>query len=234
MDYAKFLTMWLHKGKYKNIQVLSQETIDLAQRTTVEQPQGAPHSHQSLAWMMLKPDATSSKINYFMHGGADGTQAFVYPQEQTIALYFTQSRDHERFIFANLMAITEPYNVYRKWTYNNEYLDQWKEILLQDKEARIIEPIDQYESFLGKYKCITNGAFDSEIIRKNGQLIIKNLQSKNECKLNQYRDNEFICRFRPPPDGFISKVLFKVNDDNKHSFSLEWLNKRKFEFEKQE
>ena len=230
MDYAKFLSMWLNKGLFNNKQILSEKTINLALSETVLHTLSAPHSHQSLAWRMLKPDTTSNSISYYIHGGSDGTMVFTYPNEKTIALYFTQSRNHPRFIFENLMAITKPYSSYRKWNYNNTFLDHWKEILIRDKDKDNQFNLLNAESYLGKYNCITNSGFDSEIIFKNGQLILKNLNSGYEAKLYNYQENEFICRFRPPLDGFISKLIF--SGDNFDSFSLEWLNKTNFEFEK--
>jgi len=232
LDYAKFLSMWLHKGKHKDTQILSKETIDLAQTTTVEQSLRAPYTHQSLAWMMIKPDTNTNKIGYFMHGGADGTLAYAFPNEHTIALYFNQSRNHPRFVFQDLLAITEPYDTYRKSNFNSEYLDKWKEIILLEKRAENKTLDAQFETYLGTYKCVNNGGFDSEIINKNGQLILKNLQSGSECKLFHDSENEFICRFRPPPDGLISKVIFEQEEDGTLSFSLEWFNTRKFEFKK--
>ncbi len=232
MDYAKFLSMWLNKGIFRNNRILSEETINLAQSTTVSLALKGPQSHQSLAWKMLKPDTTSNKISYYMHGGSDGTMAFAYPNENTIAVYFNQSRNHSRFIFENLLTITVPYDNYRKSNYNNEFLDQWKEILVRNKEAGNSVPIAQFESYVGTYKCKTNSAFDSEIIFKEGQLIMKNLKSGYECELLYYQDYEFICRFRPPPDGFISKIEFNRINEDIQSFSLEWINKTTFEFEK--
>jgi CubicO group peptidase (beta-lactamase class C family) len=232
MDYAKFLKMWLNHGKFNNNQILSEKTINYALTETILQPLGAPQSHQGLAWMMMKPDSLSSETDYLMHGGSDGTMAFAYPNENTIALYFTQSRNHPRFIFENLMAITEPYSSYRKWNYNNTFLDQWKEVLIRDKDKANQVNVLNAESYLGKYNCITNSGFDSEIILKKGQLILKNVNSGYEIKLYYYQENEFICRFRPPLDGFISKIIFRGAENDFDSFSLEWLNKTKFEFEK--
>ena len=191
-------------------------------------PLKAPSSHQTLAWKVQIPDTLSKDIGYYKHGGSDGTLAYAYPKENTIALYFNQSRNHPRFIFGDLLSITPPYDVYRKWNYNNEYLDQWKEISMRDTNI-VSENADE---FIGKYICTSNSEFDSEIILKNGQLIIKNLNSGSETKLHYYQGKEFICRFRPPPDGFLSKLLFKKVENDINSFSLEWLNRTKFEFEK--
>lgn len=232
MDYAKFLSMWLNNGSFNNKQILSKKTINKAQSETVLHPLMAPHSHQSLAWRMLKPQTTSNSISYYMHGGSDGTMVFTYPKENTLALYFNQSRNHPRFIFENLMAITRPYDSYRKWNYNNSYLDEWKEILLRKEGDGNKVTIEPYEQYVGTYKCKTNDSFDSELILKDGDLIMKNLKSGYECTLRYYKENEFICRFRPPSDGFISKVKFKNTENDIKSFSLEWLNKKKFEFEK--
>lgn len=232
MDYAKFLSMWLHKGKYKNIQILSEETINFAHSTTVELALKGPLSHQSLAWKMLKSDSISNRIDYYFHGGSDGTVAMVYPEENTLALYFNQSRNHRRNIFENLMTITQPFDAYRKWNYNNEFLDQWKEILLRNETTGSDFSIGQIDSYAGTYKCQTNNDFDSEIIVRNNQLILKNLKSGYECRLLYNQNNQFLCWFKPPPYGFLSKAVFKKSEENIQSFSLEWLNKTTFEFEK--
>ena len=105
MDYAKFLSMWLNEGSFNNKQILSKRTINLAQSETVLHRLTAPHSHQSLAWRMLKPQTTSNSISYYLHGGSDGTMVFTYPKENTLALYFSQSRNHPRFIFENEGAV---------------------------------------------------------------------------------------------------------------------------------
>ena len=232
MDYAKFLSLYLNEGKFNNKRILSEQIMQKAQSILVPLPLKAPQSHQSLAWKIQIPDTLSNDIGYFQHNGSDGTMAYAYPKENTIALYFNQSRNHPRFIFEDLMAATPPYDAYRKWNYHNEYLDQWKEILLRDQQEQSNDLNKQFEAYLGPYKCINNDGFSSEILIKNDQLIIKNLQTGNEITLNHYQKNEFICRFWPPTDGFISKVIFRKNYENSQSFTLEWLNNTKFEFEK--
>jgi len=228
MDYAKFLSLHLNNGRCNGKQILSEGIMAKAQSILVPLPSKAPSSHQTLAWKVQIPDTVSKDIGYYKHGGSDGTLAYAYPKENTIALYFNQSRNHPRFIFGDLLSITPPYDVYRKWNYNNEYLDQWKEILMRDT----IIVSENAEEFIGKYVCTSNSEFDSEIILKNGQLIIKNLNSGYETTLHYYQGNEFICRFRPPPYGFISKLKFKKGENDINSFSLEWINRTNFEFEK--
>lgn len=228
MDYAKFLSLHLNKGRFNGKQILSEGIMAQAQSILVPLPLKAPSSHQTLAWKVQIPDTLSKDIGYYKHGGSDGTLAYAYPKENTIALYFNQSRNHPRFIFGDLLSITPPYDAYRKWNYNNEYLDQWKEILMGD--TNIVS--ENAEEFIGKYICTSNSEFNSEIILKNGQLIIKNLNSGYETTLLYNQGNEFICRFRPPPYGFISKLKFKKVENGISSFSLEWINRTKFEFEK--
>lgn len=232
MDYANFLSMYLNNGKFNNKQILSEGIMAKAQSILVPLSLKAPQSHQSLAWKTQISDTLSKAIGYYKHGGSDGTLAYAYPNENTIALYFNQSRNHPRFIFEDLLSITPSYDVYRKWNYNNEYLDQWKEVLMREIDKASKTASENAKVFLGKYNCTTNSEFDSEIILKNGQLVLKNLKSGYEAKLNYYEGNEFICRFRPPPDGFISKLKFKSVENDINSFSLEWLNKTKFQFEK--
>jgi len=232
MDYAKFLSLHLNNGRFNKKQILSEGIMAKAQSILVPLSLKAPQSHQSLAWKTQISDTLSNNIGYYKHGGSDGTLAYAYPKENTIALYFNQSRNHPRFIFEDLLSITPPYDVYRKWNYNNEYLDQWKEVLMRKTDEVSESASENVEEFIGKYICTTNSEFDSEIILKNGQLVLKNLNSGYETKLHYYQGYEFICRFRPPPDGFISKLKFKKVENDINSFSLEWLNKTKFDFEK--
>ncbi|MFH4966559.1 serine hydrolase domain-containing protein [Gaetbulibacter sp. M240] len=230
MDYAKFLSMWLNNGSFNDNQILSKEVVSMAQSTVTPLSVTAPFSHQSLAWRVLMQDSTSSKIGFYMHGGSDGTVGMVYPNEHTIALYFNQSRNHIRNIFENLMAITDPYIKYRKWNYNNQFLDQWKEIL--DSEIHELPSINQIDSLLGKYECISNNRFNSKLLKINNNLILKNINTGFESKLLHLKESEFICWFRPPEYGFLSKITFLNDDEQNRSFTLEWINKKKFKFNK--
>ena len=231
MDYARFLSMWLNDGSYNDHQIISKEVTRMAKSTLTPLSRTGPYTHQSLAWKVLMRDSLSSTTGFYMHGGSDGTVAMVYPNENTLALYFNQSRNHIRNIFENLMAISEPYDRYRKWNYNNDFLEQWKEILLSDRKD-VLPPEKVFEPYLGKYKCLTNNSLDSELILIKDKLILKNLNSGFECELLYLQNSEFLCWFRPPTYGFLSKITFLDNQAEGHDFILEWVNKRKFEFEK--
>ena len=128
------------------------------------------------------------------------------------------------------MAITDPYEKYRKWNYNNQFLDQWKEIL--DSEIHEFPRDSQIDSLLGKYECLSNKRFNSKLLIINNNLILKNINTGFECKLLHLRENEFLCWFRPPDYGFLSKITFLNDDEENLGLTLEWLNKKKFEFEK--
>ena len=76
-----------------------------------------------------------------------------------------------------LICIKETFTTVIKWNYNNEFLDRWKEILLRNQTAVSDFPIEEIDSYAGTYKCNIYNDFDSEIIIKNNQLILKNLNS---------------------------------------------------------
>ncbi len=110
-DYARFVALWLDRGRVRDRQLLSDAAVDRALRPIV--PMLAPYVNAPLptafkgwkvdygqAWMVWNerapdPGASSSKrsLPVFGHGGSDGTFAWVFPEQDVIALYFTQSRN---------------------------------------------------------------------------------------------------------------------------------------------
>lgn len=228
-DYANFLSMWLNMGKFKGKELLSEKMVMVALSPSIALSEKAPLSHQSLAWKVLTRDSTDNEIGYFMHGGSDGTVAIAYPEEKTIALYFTQSRNHLRNVFENLMAITEPYDNYRKWNYNNIFLDQWKSVM---QNGALVQNMPN--NYTGQFNCLAHPGFNSDVISRNGRLYLKNKLSGFETELHYLGKNEFLCWFKPPPYGFLSKLTFPDSDGEKQSFKLEWINKTSFNFERDE
>ena len=160
-----------------------------------------------------------------MHGGADGTVAIVYPQENALAVYMTQSRDHLRNYFETLLQVTPPFDQFRKWNYNNEFLDRWKTILNDGPHTLSRE---ETNSFSGTFICETNRDFDAEIFTRENQLILKTLKSGREIPLLYDGNGKFICWYVPPHYGFVSEITFQSDG----SFILEWINTTKFEFSK--
>ena len=104
-DYARFLTLWLDRGRAGGRQLLSEAAVGRALRPA--QPMLSPGSNAPFPtslqplqpfygqhWMVYvapKP-AAGNALPVFGHGGSDGTTALVFPAFDLIALFFTQSR----------------------------------------------------------------------------------------------------------------------------------------------
>jgi len=104
-DYARFLTLWLDRGKAGGKQVLSQEAVARlltpASRMTVlgaDEPfptgfDGLRPWYGQMAMLYATGDkADAAKVVAIGHGGSDGTGAWAFPAEDLIVCYFTQSR----------------------------------------------------------------------------------------------------------------------------------------------
>jgi len=114
MDYANFMSMMLHGGRFGTRQLLSPATVKLATSPHILRNQRETWRFYGLHWNVstdkyrLIPGLASS--GSFGHGGVQGTQAWADPQQDLIFIYLTQSRGHQtRSRFVNLVhaAIVE-------------------------------------------------------------------------------------------------------------------------------
>jgi len=119
MDYANFMSMMLHGGRFETRQLLSPATVKLATSPHSEYVYDAASLRETwrfygLHWTVftdkyrLIPGLISS--GSFGHYGVQGTQAFADPEQDLIFIYLTQSRGHQtRWRFVNLVyaAIVE-------------------------------------------------------------------------------------------------------------------------------
>jgi CubicO group peptidase (beta-lactamase class C family) len=118
-DYAKFLQLWLNRGKLGERRLLSEAAVDRALKPAMEMltpgseapyPTGLnplrPYYGQH--WMVYTDSAAFGKeksIRAFGHSGSDGTLAIVFPDQDLMAFYFTQSRGGMSvFRFEELLA----------------------------------------------------------------------------------------------------------------------------------
>ena len=100
MDYARFLNVMMNEGKYDESHLLSPITVRLAtspQTIRVYQPEQWKEESRfyGLHWFVYTENWASGgpvTPGTLGHGGSDGTLGFVDPQNELIALYFTQSR----------------------------------------------------------------------------------------------------------------------------------------------
>ena len=92
-DYACFLSMLADGGKVDHQRLLSQDALDriLTPVSVTTMPTGVARVNSSYGQLMhLYEDR--GQIIAFGHSGSDGTYAWVWPGEDLIVLYFTQSR----------------------------------------------------------------------------------------------------------------------------------------------
>ncbi len=125
IDYANFMSMMLHGGRFGTRQLLSPAAVKLATSPHSEyvydaaslfvlRNQRETWRFYGLHWNVLTdkygliPGLASS--GSFGHGGVQGTYAGADPQQDLIFIYLTQSRGHQtRWRFVNLVhaAIVE-------------------------------------------------------------------------------------------------------------------------------
>jgi CubicO group peptidase (beta-lactamase class C family) len=104
-DYARFLTLWLDGGKVNGKQLLAKKTVEriltpVSPMTMLGADAPYPTGFEGLQpWygemsMMYVANhgPGKRKVTSFGHGGSDGTGAWVFPEEDLIVCYFTQSR----------------------------------------------------------------------------------------------------------------------------------------------
>jgi len=91
LDYARFMAKWMDCYHGNDVGFLSREIVATAFAPGVI-PQYGMH------WNVLRADPDQGRgtdeprISGFGHIGSDGTIAFAFPEEDLIALYFSQSR----------------------------------------------------------------------------------------------------------------------------------------------
>lgn len=101
-DYARFCSLWLNQGKDEGHQLLNPELMKWALTPgphAMNGNTGLPNTKSEYGSLMMvwtadeevKPGA-DPKVIAFGHNGSDGTHAWVFPEQNAMAFYFTQSR----------------------------------------------------------------------------------------------------------------------------------------------
>jgi CubicO group peptidase (beta-lactamase class C family) len=93
MDYAKFLLMWMNKGKLDSKRYLSEASVKKALETSPLSKKGAHGSSKGygMHWSIF-PGSKEGHLPAFGHSGSDGTLAIAVPEKDLMLFYFTQSR----------------------------------------------------------------------------------------------------------------------------------------------
>lgn len=103
VDYARFCQFWLDRCRVDRERLLKSMSVKKTLRPSPEQegigvPSGFPglqtdYGDHFQLWT-TPPDGEDGEreVRVFGHTGSDGTHAWVFPDQEAIALYFTQSR----------------------------------------------------------------------------------------------------------------------------------------------
>ena len=80
-DYARFLQMYLNRGRYADAQILSEDSVAAGTRGEIA---SGTNTRYGLGWQITGDGAYS-------HSGSDGTMGGVDPPREIIGMVFTQS-----------------------------------------------------------------------------------------------------------------------------------------------
>jgi len=171
VDYAKFLVMWMDAGKFNDNRILStgaiHNTLDPVFEfrlpvTEMEYSTGFPKHkvyHGQMSMLFCERNKNEEQqVEVAGYGGSDGTFAWVWPEEDLIILYFTQSRN-----FLNPFPFKEFEYVVYKNLINPDWVDE-------------VETVSQiYRPYIGIYIADFQGVKDSkfEILMQNGALALR-------------------------------------------------------------
>lgn len=103
-DYARFMDMWMHKGRVGKTRLLRSLSV---RKALAPSPHAFPggtgfpnargaYGYLMQLWLRAKVEADGAgdqeELIAFGHSGSDGTHAWAFPEERAIVMYFTQSR----------------------------------------------------------------------------------------------------------------------------------------------
>lgn len=97
-DYAKFMDFWNNHGKVEGEVLLDPLLIRQALSPSPHEFKsntGFPHLVSKYGFLMqlwMSPDEKGDQVAVFGHSGSDGTHAWVFPEQDAMVMYFTQSR----------------------------------------------------------------------------------------------------------------------------------------------
>ena len=84
-DYARFLSVWMDRGKLTDGRILKSETVEKALKA-------GPYDGYAMHWEIFGSSEGPGFLPSFGHGGSDGTFAMAIPEKDIMVLYFTQTR----------------------------------------------------------------------------------------------------------------------------------------------
>ncbi|MCB9521738.1 MAG: serine hydrolase [Myxococcales bacterium] len=99
-DYARFMDLWLNKGRVGKERLLRARSIRKALEPSEHPFPGSSGFADSRAaygrtmqlWLKSTEEGDGEELVAFGHTGSDGTHAWAFPEEKALVLYFMQSR----------------------------------------------------------------------------------------------------------------------------------------------
>lgn len=94
MDFARFMSMWLNKGRLDGVRLLSEATVEEALRPHTRRGAGGRDPY-GFGWKVLvSPDhpTVDGMPQAFHHGGVAGTFVVAFPSSDALVVYMTHSR----------------------------------------------------------------------------------------------------------------------------------------------
>jgi CubicO group peptidase (beta-lactamase class C family) len=98
-DYASFLQMYLNKGEYNGVRLLSRTTVEMIMANQIGDHWAGGPKHYGLAFSVVNPDGIAyggeGGLGTFDWGGYFNTQYFADPGEQLIGILMKQTQGAE-------------------------------------------------------------------------------------------------------------------------------------------
>lgn len=88
MDYAGFMAMWMKKGEWDGVRLLSEATAADALREHAQDSWGG----YGYGWFVDEETNADKMPSVFYHGGGDGTMAMALPEVDAMVIFLTHSR----------------------------------------------------------------------------------------------------------------------------------------------
>ena len=100
-DYARFMKFWQDKGRVGRKRLLKPSSVRKALKPgpfAFQSPTGFPELRVDYGYLMQlwtgEGEDGDREVVAFGHTGSDGTHAWVFPEQDAMVLYFTQSRNN--------------------------------------------------------------------------------------------------------------------------------------------
>lgn len=208
MDYARFMTMWMNKGRYGDVRLLSEATVEAALHPASDRGDGRRYG---MHWTVRDTQPVDGLPAVFGHGGSDGTAAYAFPALDAIALYFTQSRFRSyREAFTFHLGQIPPFAEHSFSRWNAEIEAEWRSLQGRTSDAGFVEiPHGQLERFAGSY--VLGDSPPQQVIVRGDTLLFARSGDVSPAPLLPLSPTTFIGSHEC--DGLVFRITFLPAED---------------------